>query len=111
MRARLVLGLLLLLAGNVSAREVLYWFQYDMRPFYIQDGPYAGEGFTEIADRLIRKEMPQYEHKVIWGNLARMLQLLRSGENVVCSNLLRNAERESLLTISKTTARSCWSRS
>lgn len=100
MRNRLFLCWLLFFSLPVGAKEVLYWFQYDMRPFYIQDGPFAGRGLTEPADQMIRDGMPQYEHRILWGNLTRLMQLLSSGEKVVCSNLLRNAEREAALTIS-----------
>lgn len=97
----LLMALVMLLTTTIQARETIYWVQYDMRPFYIRDGQFAGQGINEIADQMIRDELPEYDHKIIWGNVARIVTMLKSGQPIVCSSMLRSPEREAMFLFSK----------
>ncbi len=97
----LLMALVMLLTATSQARETIYWIQYDMRPFYIRDGEYAGQGINEIADQMIRDKLPGYDHKIIWGNVARIVTMLKSGQPIICSSMLRSPEREAMFLFSK----------
>ena len=93
--------MVMLLTTTSQARETIYWVQYDMRPFYIRDGQFAGQGINEIADQMLRDELPEYDHKIIWGNVARIVTMLKNGQPVICSSMLRSPEREAMFLFSK----------
>jgi uncharacterized protein (TIGR02285 family) len=83
-----------IISFNVTAKETIYWVQYDIPPFYIKDGSYSGKGVADITDAMIRKQLPQYEHVIIWANIARIKHMMEQGKNVVCGNMIKTPERE-----------------
>lgn len=94
MRKILPLVLSCIISVNVSAKETLYWAQYDIPPFYIKDGSYSDKGIVDITDEMIRAELPQYNHVKIWANIARIRHMMEQGKKIICGNLLKTPERE-----------------
>lgn len=83
-----------IISFNVPAKDTIYWAQYDMPPFYIKDGSYSGKGIDDITDSMIRKQLPQYNHIIIWANVVRIKKMMNQGKDVVCGNMLKTPERE-----------------
>lgn len=48
------------------------WLMLDWRPAWILDGPMKGLGYSDRLQALLIKHMPDYEHKEIIGNWARL---------------------------------------
>ncbi|WP_260393192.1 TIGR02285 family protein [Aeromonas jandaei] len=86
---------------DVSSKETIHWVQYDIPPFYIKDGSYSGRGVVDVTDEMIRAELPQYNHVIIWANIARIRHMMEQGKNVVCGNMLKTPEREKYQTFSR----------
>lgn len=100
MKRILLILISFIISVDVTAKETIHWVQYDIPPFYIKDGSYSGRGVVDVTDAMIRAELPQYNHVIIWANIARIKQMMQQGKKVVCGNMLKTPEREKYQTFS-----------
>ncbi|UXB12664.1 TIGR02285 family protein [Aeromonas dhakensis] len=94
MKWTILILLSFIISVDVTAKETINWVQYDIPPFYIKDGSYSGRGIVDITDSMIREQLPQYNHVIIWANIARIRLMMEQGKNVVCGNMIKTPERE-----------------
>ncbi|WP_288726830.1 TIGR02285 family protein [uncultured Aeromonas sp.] len=92
--------ILFIMSLEVYSKETIHWVQYDIPPFYIKDGSYSGRGVVDVTDAMIRAELPQYNHVIIWANIARIRHMMEQGQKVVCGNMIKTPEREAYQTFS-----------
>ncbi|HIC8797990.1 TPA: TIGR02285 family protein [Aeromonas veronii] len=92
--------ILFIMSFEVYSKETIHWVQYDIPPFYIKDGSYSGRGVVDVTDAMIRAELPQYNHVIIWANIARIRHMMEQGQKVVCGNMIKTPEREAYQTFS-----------
>lgn len=78
----------------MHSKETIHWVQYDIPPFYIKNGSYSGKGVVDITDAMIRAQLPQYNHVIIWANIARIKLMMEQGKEVVCGSMIKTPERE-----------------
>lgn len=94
MKRILLILLSFIISVEVTAKETIHWVQYDIPPFYIKDGSYSGRGIVDVTDAMIREQLPQYNHVIIWANIARIRLMMEQGKKVVCGNMIKTPERE-----------------
>ncbi|HHQ4603152.1 TPA: TIGR02285 family protein, partial [Aeromonas veronii] len=100
MKRILLILISFIISVDVTAKETIHWVQYDIPPFYIKDGSYSGRGVVDVTDAMIRAELPQYNHVIIWANIARIRHMMEQGQKVVCGNMIKTPEREKYQTFS-----------
>jgi uncharacterized protein (TIGR02285 family) len=69
----------------------------DFPPLRIIDGPYAGQGPSDMIHDLMRREMPDLEHGVLTANLSRTMNWMRNGEKVLAVGIIPNPERDAIM--------------
>ena len=57
--------------GSGQARESITWITIDLPPATIFDGPMAGKGFGDQQLRILFAALPDYDHQIIRGTIAR----------------------------------------
>lgn len=79
-----VLMLLPLLPCTVLAKPGIDWLSVHWPPFRIAEGAQKGQGHVDQMQQLLMAELPQYEHRVHYSNLARVEQTLASPKTQTC---------------------------
>ena len=69
----------------------------DFPPLRIMDGPYAGQGFSDMIHELMAREMPEFRHVVVTANLSRTLNWMESGRNVLAVGLIPSPQRDRVM--------------
>lgn len=64
-----------------ATKPLLTWAQNNAPPFFITEGPQAGEGFGGPLQRLLQKELPQFQHVTEIMPLKRLNQYWHAGAN------------------------------
>ncbi len=80
--------------------DTITWARNGLIPFYIQEGPYKGQGISDKLTRFFQAQLPQYEHQMENMNFARFFALAERGELVCNPLLLKTKEREKVLAFS-----------
>ena len=98
---KITIVLMLLFAGlypvNSSAEESITWPEIDFPPFDIQSGPYKDKGLLDEARKIIQQDLTDYQHErgeLI--NFKRMWELLRKGDKICYSGVIRSRFTESI---------------
>ncbi|MBU1437590.1 MAG: hypothetical protein KKF79_09515 [Gammaproteobacteria bacterium] len=73
-----------LLPGVVLAKPSIDWLSVHWPPFRITEGPLKGQGHVEQLQQLLMAELPQYEHRQLYSNLARVEQTLAAPSAQTC---------------------------
>lgn len=101
----LLLGQAPLLAGEPVAEQDLLWLASDFKPFMILDGPQAGEGYLDKAQKVFQQLLPGYRHRSVQGNASRREQIMQAGlrgNRQICSvTLFRTPRREGFALFSR----------
>jgi len=79
--------------ADQNGTSVVTWMHADFPPFHIIDGPYAGQGPSDMIHDLMRRELPDFEHVVITANLRRTFNWMENGENVLAVGIISTPER------------------
>ncbi len=81
--------------------EKLVWFHADFPPASIVSGPDKGTGATDQVEKLLQKNLPEYEHVESVANFTRILEELRNNDSqVISASLLKTPEREEYIEFS-----------
>lgn len=91
MKRILLILISFIISVDVTAKETIHWAQYDIPPFYIKDGRYSGRGVVDVTDAMIRAELPQYNHVIIWANIARIQRMMQQGKKSCLWQHAKNA--------------------
>ena len=73
--------------------NTITWMHADFPPLRIIDGPFAGQGPSDMIHDLMQRELPDYGHKLVTANLARTLDEIKNGKQVLSVGLIPNPER------------------
>lgn len=89
----------LILAGffmpiNTFAKDKLYWLEAVAPPFFIHDGPLAGQGYEDLITDILEEKMPQFEHIHMKATISRHYQQWKQGENACSLAMYKTPERE-----------------
>ena len=76
-----------------GSQDRVTWMHADFAPLRIIDGPYAGQGPSDMLHGLMRREMPGLDHSVLTANMSRTLNWMKNGENVLAVGLIPSPER------------------
>ncbi len=77
------------------------WFHSDFPPYFIQSGPYKGQGTGDQVETFIMQALPGFEHRVSSANTARRQEAIRNGMLVCSSAILRTPQREQYMVFSE----------
>ncbi|HNX59739.1 MAG TPA: hypothetical protein PKK43_11620, partial [Spirochaetota bacterium] len=75
-----------------SAAEVMRWAVADRPTSYILDGQDKGTGTVDLLYAILRRNMPEYDHRYVNMTFGRVLQTMKSGENI-CAVGFKDNER------------------
>jgi len=93
---RIIFALPIVMIMVIAARadhETVEWVVADRPTSYILDGPDKGKGAVDGLYALLFRYLPEYEHKTINMTFGRVLQTMKSGQNL-CAVGFRDQERE-----------------
>ncbi|MDM8526526.1 hypothetical protein QUF80_24380, partial [Desulfococcaceae bacterium HSG8] len=68
--------------STLCAKEIINWYVNDFPPGYILKEPFREQGFNDIQQKLIIRQMKDYEHITKISSLSRALVDMKAGENV-----------------------------
>ena len=91
-------------SGQASDDHTIVWLRSQYPPYYITKGPDSGNGIADRVEKILQKEMKGYRHVRKEANWKRVMQLMRSGENVVNLTLLKTPDRENFIEYSVLTS-------
>lgn len=81
-------------AGSVLAKEKLYWLEAVAPPFFIHEGPLAGQGYEDLITDILEEKLPQFEHVHMQATISRHYQQWKQGENACSLAMYRTPERD-----------------
>ncbi|OBP13640.1 hypothetical protein A5320_17090 [Rheinheimera sp. SA_1] len=92
-------GLVLLLfglSGHAAAAEpVVHWLLSDLAPFRILSGPAQGQGSSDLMEKMLMAQLPQYQHRSRFVSFERREVLHGDASALYCSfGILNNAKRQ-----------------
>lgn len=82
---------------GAQSRDEVVWMHADFPPLRIMDGPYAGQGFSDMIHELMARELPEFRHVVVTANLSRTLNWMESGRNVMAVGLIPSPQRDRVM--------------
>jgi uncharacterized protein (TIGR02285 family) len=71
--------------GSAQARETITWMTVDLPPASIFEGELAGRGFADQQLRVLFAALPDYDHQIVKGTIARDWHELETRDGV-CFN-------------------------
>jgi len=78
-----------------NAAETIKWAIADRPTSYILEGNDKGKGTVDLLYAILKRNMSEYDHKYINMTFGRVLQTMKSGENI-CAVGFKDPERSSL---------------
>lgn len=92
----------ILLSPSISAaKEKLYWLEAVAPPFFIHEGPLAGQGYEDFLTDVLEEQLPQYEHVHLQATISRHYQQWKLGQNACSLAMYKTPEREKFVYFSK----------
>lgn len=91
----------LIVPAAAAAKEKLYWLEAVAPPFFIHEGPLAGQGYEDLITDILEERLPQYEHVHMEATISRHYQQWKQGENACSLAMYRTPEREEFVYFSK----------
>jgi len=85
------------LSQKAEAKEKIIWTLNNLIPFYIQDGPYKGQGISDKLTVFFQKHLPEYEHHQEDMSFSRFFALAERGTLVCNPLLLKTPDRQKIL--------------
>jgi uncharacterized protein (TIGR02285 family) len=93
---RTIAALALLAACPAAAADIVTWLTTDLPPQYVGDGPFAGDGIKDLQLKLIREELPAFQHREVKASIGRLWYQMQHEDGVCGLGVLRSAEREKI---------------
>jgi uncharacterized protein (TIGR02285 family) len=84
-----------------AAKEKLYWLEAVAPPFFIHEGPLAGQGYEDLITDILVEKLPQYEHEHLQATISRHYQQWKQGENACSLAMYKTPERDEFVYYSK----------
>lgn len=81
----------LAMTGGAKARDSITWMTVDLPPATVYDGEMAGNGFADQQLQVLFAALPDYDHRVIKGTIARDWHELETRDGVCFNWVTRNS--------------------
>lgn len=91
----------MMLPSPAVAKEKLYWLEAVAPPFFIHEGPLAGQGYEDLITDILVEKLPQYEHEHLQATISRHYQQWKQGENACSLAMYKTPERDEFVYFSK----------
>jgi len=92
-----LLWCLCIFALNLNAREVINWVYSDFPPAFILKGEDENQGYAQLTQTLIAKNLPEFTHARIKANYGRGSLLISKHSNYCHAALLKTKERQTFI--------------
>jgi len=86
---------------QAAAKEKLYWLEAVAPPFFIHEGPLAGQGYEDLITDILEEKLPQFEHVHLQATISRHYQQWKQGENACSLAMYKTPERDEFVYFSK----------
>jgi len=86
---------------SASAKDKLYWLEAVAPPFFIHEGPLAGQGYEDLITDILEEQLPQFEHIHMQATISRHYQQWKQGENACSLAMYKTPERDEFVYFSK----------
>lgn len=93
----LFLATLCLAPPAEGADKKIIWMETVFPPGYIHEGPLAGLGYEDVITDILQRNLTDYRHETLMGNLARMIHELKQGRPVCNVAFFKTPEREAFM--------------
>jgi len=99
---RSLIFLLFGLSGHAAAAEpVIHWLMSDLAPFRILSGPAQGQGSSDLMEKMLMAQLPQYQHRSRFVSFERREVLHGDASTLYCSfGILNNPKRQQQMLLS-----------
>lgn len=91
----------IMLSSPAAAKEKLYWLEAVAPPFFIHEGPLAGQGYEDLITDILVEKLPQYQHEHLQATISRHYQQWKQGENACSLAMYKTPERDEFVYFSK----------
>jgi uncharacterized protein (TIGR02285 family) len=90
------------LFGHVAAAEpVIHWLMSDLAPFRILSGPAQGQGSSDLMEKMLMAQLPQYQHRSRFVSFERREVLHGDASKLHCSfGILSSPKRQQQMLMS-----------
>lgn len=100
-----VRGLILFFTGlsgqAIATEPVIYWLMSDLAPFRIISGPAQGQGSSDLMEKMLIAELPQYQHRSRFVSFEKREVLHGDASALYCSfGILSNPKRQQQMLMS-----------
>lgn len=95
--------LMFMLAQTAQAAPVqpeISWIHPDFPPYFIHNGPYAGQGTADRIEAFLARELPRFKHSQLRANLVRRDLEIKSDKLACSSAMLKTPAREQTMLFS-----------
>jgi uncharacterized protein (TIGR02285 family) len=101
----MVRGLILFLTGlsgqAIAAEPVIHWLMSDLAPFRILSGPAQGQGSSDLMEKMLMAQLPQYQHQSRFVSFERREMLRGDASALYCSfGILKTPSRQQQMLMS-----------
>ena len=81
----------------LSAGESITWGEENFPPVWILEGTDKGNGILDGLISIYEKNLPGYEHHHVTANMARIISMMKEGQNVCHAGILKSPDREKFI--------------
>ncbi|MBN1984193.1 MAG: TIGR02285 family protein [Chitinivibrionales bacterium] len=91
-----------LVPSLLFAQKQIKWYQFDIIPGYIKEGPNKGKGFQDGIDEFIKKTLEEKGYQVVFETaaMARIIADFEAGKPVGSGGFIKNPELEKTMEFS-----------
>ncbi len=94
-----VLFILLLPATASCKHDVIIWCYAEYPPGFIDKGQMKDEGYHQVFERYLARNLPEYKHKYLPANFSRIEKQIQTSNSCAVA-LMKTPEREEYMTFS-----------
>ena len=89
-------GIILILCFPIHllAKDTIIWVNDNMPPVFIKEGADKGNGIVDGVVSIYKAHLSEYDHRHLEANMARILSMMKEGQNVCYAGFLKTPERE-----------------
>lgn len=93
----------LLICGPLAASDKpsVFWYNEHYPPTFISKGDDINQGFGDKTLAFFLKQLPQFNHEMLYANVNRTLAEIRENDGVCVLGLIRTTAREQFMSFSK----------
>lgn len=92
-----IICLLCCVPATGLAGEKVEWMEAVAPPFFIHEGPLAGQGYEDVVTDIIMENLPHYDHVRVVANITRHYKEFKDGKKACNVGLFKTAQRKEFL--------------